>query len=81
MNTWALINKDNKEVICNGELFKYDECILKMKEIFPDLTIEDNHDYWCNTFSFGFPRLEAVVVPNGTFEKLGIKYNGEPIRL
>jgi len=92
---WCVKNNNGQEVICQccNKPFDYLDTVLKLesKELLPkglysDKTFieQQNRGGWCNTFSEGYysvPKLVGVVVPNGTFEKLGINYNGEPVEI
>lgn len=95
MSAWCVKNNKGQEVICECASRPFDylkvvlECEAKEflpKGLYSDETFmkQQNRGGWCNTYSEGYysvPKLEGVVVPNGTFEKLGIDYKGEPIEL
>lgn len=91
MGAWCVKNNKGQEVICEcaSKPFDYLKTVLKLEsqEILPKGLYSDKKfitSKWCNTFSSGHytvPKLDGVIVPNGTFEKLGIDYKGEPIEL
>ena len=93
MKAWCVKNNKNQEVICEcaSRPFDYLEAVLECeakeflpKGLYSSEEMIKERDGWCNTYSEGYysvPKLVGVVVPNGTFEKLGINYKGEPIEL
>lgn len=95
MGAWCVKNNKGQEVICEctSRPFDYLKAVLESEDkgflpkgLYSNETFmkQQNRGGWCNTCSTGYyqvPRLEGVIVPNGTFEKLGINYQGEPIEL
>ena len=93
MGAWCVKNNKGQEVICEccSKPFNFLEAVLESeykgflpKGLYSSEEIVKERNGWCNTCSNGYyqvPRLEGVIVPNGTFEKLGINYQGEPIEL
>lgn len=85
---WCFKNFKGKEVICKCEdkPFDYLETVLKFEEngILPKGVYSSDaysNNGWCNDIYANVPYLDGIIVPDGTFEKLGIKYEGEPIEL
>jgi hypothetical protein len=91
MEAFAYINKDGQEMICQGTPFKYLDAVLKQeklgnlpKGLYSSKDSIDTNEEWCNTWTYGYynvPKLEGVIVPNGTLKKLGIEFKGKPIEL
>lgn len=95
MGTWCVKNNRGKEVLCQmahgAKPFDYLEAVLdaEKKGFLPKGLYSTEDDVkrlggWCNGWTEGLlsiPKLDGVIVPDGTFEKLGIEYKGEPIEL
>lgn len=93
MKSWCVKNNKGQEVLCEcpSKPFDYLENVLESekrgwlpKGLFSNESSIRSRGGWCNTYTQGYyttPTLVGVVVPDGTFEKLGIKYEGEPVEL
>ena len=91
MKAFAYINKEGQEMICQGIAFKYLDAVLKQeklgnlpKGLYSSKDSIDAHEEWCNTWTHNYhdvPKLEGVIVPNGTLKKLDIEFKGKPIEL
>ena len=91
MKAFVYINKKGQELICQGKAFKYLDAVLEAehkeflpKGLYSSQDMVDIKEEWCNTYSCGHfqvPKLEGVIVPNGTIKKLGIEYKGIPVEL
>lgn len=95
MGTWCVKNNKGQEILCHcahgSKPFDYLETVLGLekrgwlpKGVYSSEEEVKRLGGWCNDFSHGhyqLPTLNGVVVPDGTFEKMGIDYQGEPIEL
>ena len=91
MKAFAYINKKGQEMICQGTPFKYLDAVLKQekygylpKGLYSSQDSIDISEEYCNCWSQGhyqIPKLEGVIVPNGTLKKLDIEFKGKPIEL
>lgn len=91
MKAFAYINKEGQEMICQGTAFKYLDAVLKQeklgdlpKGLYSSKDSIDTNEEWCNTWTNGnynVPKLEGVIVPNGTLKNLDIEFKGKPIEL
>jgi len=93
LRAWAVKDNKGREVICQCHCkpFDYLETVLDNerhgfvpKGLYSSKDMVEYQGGWCNIYSSGYysvPKLDGVVVPDGTFKKLGIDYQGEPVEI